>query len=104
LKPKIHYDVHKCPPIVPILNQLLPVHKLPSYFPKIYFNIILPYTSIHFPSGLSRSRFWIKNPYEFVTFPMRSTWPTHLIIHYLITITLSLFSKKYFKRVREDIY
>jgi hypothetical protein len=43
--PKIHYHVHKSPPLVPILNEMNPVHTSPSYFCKIHFNIILPTTS-----------------------------------------------------------
>jgi hypothetical protein len=29
-------------PLVPNLSQMNPVHTLPSYFPKIYSNIIFP--------------------------------------------------------------
>jgi hypothetical protein len=55
--PKVYYRVHKNPPLVPILNHMLLVHKTPFFFSEIHFSIILPATLI-VGSGLFTSGFF----------------------------------------------
>ena len=43
--PEVHYRVYKSLLCFPILSQISPVHNLPLYFLKVYFNIILPSTT-----------------------------------------------------------
>jgi hypothetical protein len=59
---RVHYRVHKSPPLVPIQRQINPVHTDPSHLSNIHFIIIFP------PSGPFPSGFPTKILYPFLLF------------------------------------
>ena len=63
---KVHYRMYKCPPPVPILNQLYQVHTPTPHFLKTHLNIILPST----PGSLKE---------EMVSFPQISPHSSTLV-------------------------
>ena len=85
--PKVHYCIHKCPPPVPILSQLDPVHTPTSHFLKIDLNITLP-SAPGSPQRCLSLRFPHQNPVHASPLPHTSHMPAHLIIIDFITCTV----------------
>jgi len=83
--PKVRYRIHKCPPPVPILSQLDPVHIPTSPIPilKLSFHPHRGLTNGLFPSG-----FPTKTLYTPLLSPIRATCPAHLILLDFINRTI----------------
>jgi hypothetical protein len=75
---KVHYPVHKSPPLVPTLSQISPGHTIPSYLSNIRLNIIHLPTSWFSQWSLSC---WFSHQYTIYipSYPRECymPWPSH---------------------------
>ena len=93
---KVHYRIHKCPPPVPILNQLDPVYTPTSHRLKVHF-ILSSHLYLGLPNGLFSSSF----PTQILHMPLLSTVCTTQLTHliFLDFITWTIMGEEYIKLI-----
>jgi hypothetical protein len=82
--PKVHYRVHKSPPLVPILSHIDSVHTIPSYLSKRSILILSTHLRLGLPSGIFPSGFPNNILYmHSSSSPFPATCPPPSLAHYI---------------------
>ena len=82
--PKVHYRIHKCPPPVPVLSQINPVHASISHSQRSFL-ILSFHLHLGLPSSLFSVRFPHQNPVYTSPLPNTCYMPRNLSLLHFIT-------------------
>jgi len=79
---------HNGSPLFLILSHINPVHALPVYYLKIYFNIILSSTPAWVLQVVSSRQVFLPILYMYFSSPLHATFSAHLTLFGLITLMI----------------
>jgi len=97
--PRVHYRIHKCPPLVRILSQIDPFLVPTTHFSKIHL-ILSSYLSLGLPSGLFPSGFPTKTLYTPLLSTLRATCPAH---HSLLDFIIRTILGEQYRSLRSSL-